>query len=317
MRTPRPWILPTSPTPRATLLATGVTDEMIRTQLASGHLKHLRHGVLLNAACWPEDPAAQHLVLARAEQTSNPSAVLSHHTAALVWGLPTPGFSEWYDEPPCVTLPPGSNHRRRPGVMVHTSTLRPGDITRDALGCCVTSVARTAVDCADRLALPEALVILDAAGRLLVESWMTQPRREAFANPRFVRAVREALCSAAQPRPLSRLRATIEKVEPCRESPAESLTAGHLYESGLPMPTFQAAIPSPVGTLYPDCYWPGRRLIGECDGAVKYAGQASIVKEKQREQWFRDEGFGVVRWLGREIFVQPRLVMARIAAALG
>ena len=97
----------------------------------------------------------------------------------------------------------------------------------------------------------------------------------------------------------------------------ESLTAGHLYLSGLPIPIFQAPIRSPMGTLYPDCYWPEKRLIGEADGALKYADQAAIVKEKQREQWFRDEAFGVVRWLGREIFVQPQRVMARIEAALG
>ena len=83
------------------------------------------------------------------------------------------------------------------------------------------------------------------------------------------------------------------------------------------MPVFQARIRSPMGNLYPDCYWPQSRLIGECDGAAKYTDQASMIKEKQREQWFRDEGFGVVRWLGREIFVQPSLVMARIEAAIG
>ena len=289
---------------------------MIRTQLAAGQLQRLRHGVLLSTACWPEDPAARHLVLAHAEQASNPSAVLSHHTAALVWGLPTPGFTEWYDNPPCLTLPPESNHRRRMGAMVRTATLRTADITRDPLGYAVTTVARTAVDVADRLELPQALVILDGAGRLLIESWTTEPRRSDYANQRLVREVRESLTSAARPRPLSRLRSAIEKVEPCRESPVESLTAGHLYLSGLPIPIFQAPIRSPMGTLYPDCYWPEKRLIGEADGALKYADQAAIVKEKLREQWFRDEAFGVVRWLGREIFVQPKRVMARIEAAL-
>ena len=316
MRTPRPWILPTSPTPRATLLATGVTDEMIRTQLAAGQLQRLRHGVLLSAACWPEDPAGQHLVLAHAEQASNPSAVLSHHTAALVWGLPTPGFTAWYDNPPCLTLPPESNHRRRMSATVRTASLRAADVTRDPLGYPVTTVARTAVDLAGRLDLPQVLVLLDAAGRRLVESWKTGTRRHDYANPRLVREVRESLTMAAGSRPTRRLLSAIEKVEPCRESPVESLTAGHLYLSGLPIPIFQAPIRSPMGTLYPDCYWPEKRLIGEADGALKYADQAAIVAEKQREQWFRDEAFGVVRWLGKEIMVQPQRVMARIEAAL-
>lgn len=299
------------------LVAAGITDEMIVTRLASGDLQRLRHGIFLSTASWPPDPSAQHLVLARAEQTANPLAVLSHHTAALVWGLPTPGFSEWYDDPPCLTLPSGTNHRRRLGAVLRTATLRPADITRDPLGYPVTTLARTAADLADGLALPQALVILDAAGRLLIEALMTSPRRSDYANPRLLRTVRESLCSAAQPRALSRLRPAIEKAEACRESPAESVTAGHLHLSGLPIPIFQAPIPSPMGTLYPDCYWPQARLIGECDGAVKYSDPMSIIKEKQREQWFRDEAFGVVRWLGKEIFVQPQLVMARIETALG
>ncbi len=316
MRTPRPWILPTQPTPRAILAASGVTDEMIGTQLAAGRLHRLRHGVFLAATSWPSEAGAQHLVLARAEQTANPQAVLSHNTAALVWGLPTYGFREWHDDPPTLTLPSGTNHRARLGARLRTASLRPGDITRDSLGYTVTSLARTAIDLAMPLALPEALVILDAAGRLHIESLLDRPRHRDYANLRLVRSVRESLLTAVPPRATRRLLPVIEKVEPCRESPAESLTAGHLYLSGLPIPIFQAPISSPRGTLYPDCYWPAKRLVGECDGAVKYLDQASIVKEKEREQWFRGESYGMVRWLGKEIFGRPAVVMARIEVAL-
>lgn len=317
MRTPKPWILPTQPTPRSILAASGITDEMIGTQLAAGRLQRLRHGVFIAAESWPSEAAGQHLVLARAEQTANPQAVLSHNTAALVWGLPTPGFREWYEDPPSLTLPSGVDHRTRTGAVLRTASLRPADITRDPLGYAVTSLARTAIDLITGLPLPQALVILDAAGRLHIQGLIQRPRHPDYANPRLVRSVRESLLSATPPRSVNRLMPMIEKVEPCRESPAESLTAGHIYLSGLPMPVFQAPIQSPMGTLYPDCYWPKSRLVGECDGAVKYLDQASIVKEKQREQWFRDEGYPMVRWLGKEIFGRPAAVMARIEIALG
>jgi hypothetical protein len=49
-------------------------------------------------------------------------------------------------------------------------------VVRDSDGYLVTSPARTAVDLAAGLALPEALVILDGAGRQLVESFGTSPR---------------------------------------------------------------------------------------------------------------------------------------------
>ncbi len=179
-----------------------------------------------------------------------PGAVLSHQTAALVWGLPTPGVRPWHDESPSISLPAGGGNRSRRGPVVrHVTTLGPADIARDDDGYDVTSVARTAIDLADGLSLPEALVILDGAGRLLVEA-LTAGRGEPTTRTR-ASSTPSARCS---PRPrrggsLRRLAATIEKVEPCRESAAESLTAGHLDLSGLPIPLFQAPIPSPWGTL--------------------------------------------------------------------
>jgi very-short-patch-repair endonuclease len=57
-------------------------------------------------------------------------------------------------------------------------------------------------------------------------------------------------------------------------------------------------------------------LIGECDGAVKYTDQQSIVAEKEREQLLRDLGYRIVRWLAKEIMTRPDLVLARIERAL-
>lgn len=291
---------------------------MIESQLSAGRLKRIRHGIFVASDSWPSDPAGQHLMLARAEQTVTPQAVLSHNSAALVWGLPTPGFHEWYDEPPTLTFPSGGTSRARRSLITRrTAALPPSDTTRDALGYAVTTLARTAIDLAEPHPLPEALVILDAAGRLLIQSTLSRPKRGDYANPRLVQGVHEALMEVGRPRSVARLRSAIEKVEPCRESPAESFTAGHLHLAGLPIPVFQAAIPSPMGTLWPDCYWPEFGLIGECDGAVKYTDQASILAEKRREQWFRDNGYRVVRWLATEIFLQPSIVMSRIDRALG
>ena len=128
-------------------------------------------------------------------------------------------------------------------------------------------------------------------------------------------AARESLLAAAGHH-RSDLRSAVELVVPARESPAESLTAGHLQLAGLPTPPFQAPIDTPHGTVYPDFLWPDLRLIGECDGAVKYSDQRSIVAEKEREQLLRDMGYGIVRWLAKEIMTRPDLVLARIERAL-
>jgi very-short-patch-repair endonuclease len=69
--------------------------------------------------------------------------------------------------------------------------------------------------------------------------------------------------------------------------------------------------------FYPDFFWEGERLIGEADGREKYEDSEASVREKEREQYLRDLDFKVVRWLGKEIYLQPAVVMARVARALG
>ncbi len=317
VRTPRPWTLPTQPVTRALLLASGVTVPMIRTQLEAGRLMRLRHGVMVSSASWPEGSAEQHLVHAHGEQVANPHAVISHESAAVAWGLPSPDFKDWHDAPVSLTLPASAQGSRHRGASWHIAQLSAADIVRDAEGYRVTSLARTAADLAAGRPLPETLVILDGAARLLVTSFVGSPRRSDYLNPRLVSAARAELSQAAgRRRSVARLRAVIALVEPCRESPAESMTSGHLVLAGLPTPVFQAQIKTSLGTFYADFYWPDVRLIGECDGAVKYTSAESILLEKEREQAIRDEGYGFVRWLAKHIWTRPHEVMGRIERAL-
>ncbi len=64
--------------------------------------------------------------------------------------------------------------------------------------------------------------MLDAAGRLLIESYSARRRRDDYVNPRYVRAVRDALTEASGRRWRAQLLEAIARVEPCRESAAES-----------------------------------------------------------------------------------------------
>jgi len=299
------------------LLASGFSPAMIRTQLASGALVRVRTGVYVEASRWPDDPSARHLVMAHAEQVACPGAVMSHESAAVSWGLPYPGFGDWHEAKPSVTFS-DENARHRNGLAVHHLGALPiSQVTRDDQGYDVTTIARTAVDLAAGLPLPEALVLLDGAARRVVEAMVTQARRRDYANPRLVGAARDLLLEAASIRRPAGLSKAISLTHPSRETPPESLTAGHLHLAGLPAPLFQAMIPSPAGPLYPDFYWPEHKLVGEVDGKVKYADPGEIVREKRREQLLRDLGYRIVRWLAAEIMTTPEVVIARIARALG
>ncbi len=299
------------------MLVPGVTPAMLRTQLRSGRLVRLRPGVYLDAARWPLEPAARHLVRAHAEQVAAPQAVMSHSTAALAWRLPHPGSTGWDTSSVHLCVPRTASHRGPADVVLHRPTRLPRHhVTLDPDGYLITTLPRTCVDLARRLQLPAALVLLDAAARRLCEAQVQFPRRCDYADPRLASAARDAIGEAMAWCRATRLRTALALADPVRESPIESLTAGHLYLAGLPMPLFQQAVRTARGVFYPDCLWPGHRLIGEADGAVKYADAAAFVAEKEREQALRDQGYQVVRWLGREIVREPATVIARIARAL-
>lgn len=287
---------------------------MIETRLARGELLRVRYGVYLAASAWPENPSGRHLVLAHAEQAANPGAVLCGASAGVVWGLPSPELKNWHEQPVCITFPEG-HHQSRSSAATHRTVRLPRTcIVVDAEGYDVTSLARTAVDLARGRELPQALVVLDAAARLLCATFVASPRRRDFANPHLAAAARAALDREAGHSPT--LTRAIQLSDPRRESPAESLSAGHFVLAGLPTPEFQARITTSRGTFFADFLWREQRLIGECDGASKYSDPAERLNEKHREQLLRDEGFTFVRWLGGEIFGEPHTVTGRVARAL-
>lgn len=300
------------------LLSSGLSPQMIRTRLDSGQLMRVRRGVFVAADAWPKDAAGQHVMRARAELVLYPAAVLSHRTAALVWGLPHPDLVPWEAREPTVSEPTHGSAKSRSGAVIHhLASLPAGHVTRDDAGYAVTTVARTAVDLAAGLDLPHALVLLDAAARKVCEAMVGRIRRVDYLNLRLIRAAREVLIDAAKARRSASLALAIALTEPCRESPAESLSAGHFHLAGLPTPLFQHAIRTSHGTFFPDFYWRDQKLIGECDGAVKYGDKDAIVYEKEREQALRDEGNRFVRWMAIDSMLNPQVVVDRVTRALG
>ncbi len=207
-------------------------------------------------------------------------------------------------------------HRSRDnGATFWVRSVRPADLTRDPEGYPVTSLARTAIDLAAGLPLPDALVVLDDACRKLCASMVGSPKRATFADARLATVSRDLLV-AAMARPLRPLREAISKADPIRESPTESLTAGHLYLSGLPMPEFQPPVRTRLGTYFPDFVWQDVMLIVETDGAVKYNDRRDLIAEKEREDVLRELGYRFIRVLAKDIMLRPEWAIERIRRAL-
>ena len=143
---------------RPQLLDAGLTKMQIETRLADGRLVPLHRGVYLVGAVPSELAYAQAALLACGDK-----AVLSHRSAAAIWGLLVypPTAQPW------VTVP---SHARlvRPRIVIRRGPLESRD-TRRRHGMRVVSPPRAVLDCAsllDDLYELEALVA-DAAYRRL------------------------------------------------------------------------------------------------------------------------------------------------------
>lgn len=312
--------MPTSPTRGRDLEALGIGRGRFQSALRSGRLMRIRQGVYLGLDHWPEDPAAQHLLRAAAEQSFQPAAVVSHRSAALEWGLPVPD-EDWRTEPVWLTVPSGQGFRsfQEERVRQVAAALPAHHVVAARAGFRVTTLPRAAVDTARDLPLPQSLMVLDAALRVVSAGMVVgQVRRRDLVNQRLITAARLPLEEAASSLPRMRsLGRCLAMADPARESAIESLSFGHMALARLPLPICQFEVRLRGGSLFPDFYWEEANLVGEADGRIKYSDPAAIVREKQREQLLRDLGFRIVRWLGKEIYLTPELVMARIARSLG
>lgn len=97
----------------------------------------------------------------------------------------------------------------------------------------------------------------------------------------------------------------------------ETLSRLALVRCGIPEPELQVPIHDEAGLVgVVDMLWAHYRVIGEADGAIKYASRQDLLDEKRREDRLRACGFAVVRWMWDEIVESPEVVSARIRRAM-
>ncbi len=322
MRTPNPWTPPSTPFTFAHVAPRGVSRRQLQTALGSGRITRLRQGVFIASEAMPDDPVALHLLRALAEQVVAAGRVASHETAALALGLPLRRTQQSAEARIHVTRAraPQERTRRTKRLEVHLGDVPEHHVLTTPEGLLVTTAARTALDVAAGLELPDALMIVDAALRLELKDLAGSLDRSLYRNARLCvaaeRPLVEAQPYAASPRSARHLDLVLSLANLRRESPLESFGAAHMHLAGLPAPTLQARIRTPGGDAYPDFLWEEYMVIGEADGEGKYRDESAFAHEKIREGHLRDLGHDVVRWTGREGFGSPGLVMDRIGRAL-
>jgi hypothetical protein len=295
---------------RTHLVAWGIEPTIVRAMTRRGWWTRLHHGVYTDAdRLAPDVPSAdRHATLCAAAIMALPNPAYAFgpcsgalHELPLDRGLP--------DRLELVR-PLGSDQRalqRRitsatslADVTVHSHALAERHVT-EVRGIPVVSRDLAAVSSAAQSTPEWAVIILDAVAwqrsagvdelRDLTEDW---PRLRGIGT------VRRAL-------PLVRAGA---------QTPLETLSRLRLVRAGLPEPELQVPYYDDVGLIgFVDMTWRSWRVIGEADGAVKYASRDDLVAEKVREDRLRRRGYAVVRWTWDEIWRDPARVAARVLEA--
>jgi very-short-patch-repair endonuclease len=269
----------------AQLSAAGVGRNAVGTRVRQGGLRRAYRGVYLVG---PVDaPLARE---AAALLACGPGAVLSHRSAAVLWGMIAPAGG-----PVDVTV--RRTGRSRAGLRVHRTAVLDDRAIGRRDGLAVTSPERTLLDLGASTALNEL--------------------ERAVEEAQVLRLVdRSTLRLAAAGRHLgaSRLRAALGRHDQPRvtRSEAERRLLALIDQAGLHEPVTNARL----GRYEVDFLWRAERLVVEVDGWAFHGTRGAFERDRRRDADLQLAGYRVLRVTWRRLVAQPLAVAALLGAAL-
>ncbi len=277
---------------RRQLISLGLGEDAIDARLRLGRLHRLHRGVY----------AVGHEVVPRegrwfaAVLTGGAGAVLSHRSAAALWGIATfRGAVE-------ITSP--RDTRSRDGIRRHVAFLPADEITvREGIP--VTSVHRT---------------LFDFAGISPVDR-LEAAMREAEYRRLWDRLSLPALL-ARHPgrRGNAKLRLCLDRLGRTTgftRSDLEELFLSFLDRFGLPRPHLNVRLEVQGQWIEVDCLWREERLIVELDGRAAHETDAAFEIDRGRDRRLQAKGWRVVRVTWRQLHDEPERIAADLRSLLG
>jgi very-short-patch-repair endonuclease len=228
--------------------------------------------------------------------TAPPSAVVSHLTAAAIWGLAIPLIPE--DPRVHLTVSTGSAARARADRAIHRSPLNETEAV-ERLGFRLTTPQRTWRDLAATLAPPALLAATD----------------QLLARGCAIGELETQLRLRPSGRGAARARAVLPVADPRAESPMESVLRWLLHAARVPAPELQHVIRTVGGEFRADFAWPGLMVLVEFDGAV-HRESGVFVRDLRRQNALVAAGWTVLRFSAADVLGRPDEVVAQILRAL-
>lgn len=269
----------------------GLTANGITTRCRQGRLHRLHRGVY---AVGHSSPPWEGRLLA-AVLACGPGAVLSHYSAAEVWG-----FVDRMQRTHDVTIP-GRGHGHR-GIRVHrTDHLAPED-RREHDGIPTVSPVRALLDLGaqlDERAVRRAVRRALGTGRVTLGQIGGVLRR--YPGRAGSRTLREAIARGAVP----------------TRSDAESDVLDVILEAGFAHPDVNTPLLLDGRRVVPDLRWPTHRLILEIDSDAWHGDALARADDRERQALLERHGETVLRVHWRDALLRPRVlgVMLKRAGA--
>lgn len=228
---------------------------------------------------------------------SGPEAVLSHRSAAALWGLR--GSSEGA---PDVTVPRKSTSSKR--IRRHLSKL-PVDERTVERGIPVTTAPRTIFDLAATQSVDTIRALIRESEYLrLYDRLSLEDLVDRYPGRRGVRKLKLALAGLER-MPSGRTRSRLEE----RFVP-------FLRRHRLPQPRFNAWIILGARRFRVDCHWPGTRQIVELDGWEGHGTRSAFREDRARDRLLRVAGYSVTRLAWAQLDDEADAVAADLRALL-
>lgn len=260
----------------------------------SGSLHRVARGVYLESTVWAGmDAAERYRARVLAVARTHPSAVVSHQSAAALWGLPT--LFQWPDEVHFI-VDRASGGRSTPRARKHAIGIDSVDVA-EVDGVLLTGLARTVIDVATSVDLRSAVAVADRV--------LACDRFGRFPPLATREQLRLALHRALPLRGSARADAVIEFATHLAGSPAESGSRVTIALAGFPSPVLQQEFVIEGAQYDVDFFWLELNGIGECDGKGKYFPRSGadlqtarqiFWAEKQREDRLRTRVDRFTRW---------------------
>lgn len=272
---------------RAQLLERGLTAKAIAHRIRTGRLHRLGRGVY--AVGWPD--VDQYGRWMAAVLSCGPEALLSHRSAAALWGIAT-GVPEMEIE----VVVPGELRRRPRGIRIRRRVDLSDDHRREVSGIPVTDPVSTLVDLASCVV------------EWQVEKAINDADRLGLVDLVALRAEFNCLL----PRPgMARLRRLLG-CDALTDTGLERKFLGVVREAGLPLPETQVW----VNGYRVDFYWPDLGLIVETDGWVHHRTSGEQATDHRRDQTHTKAGLTTLRFAEKQVRYEPRQVRATLSAVM-